>query len=92
MILGAEIAGDYKPKPSVYLSSASNLGCSPEETIMVAAHPLDLRAAGALGMRTAFIARPQEHGTGKPESIDGMQFDWIVDSLTELADRLGCGE
>jgi 2-haloacid dehalogenase len=92
MILGAEIAGDYKPKPHVYLASAAALGCRPEETIMVAAHSLDLRAAGALGMRTAFVARPREHGTGKPEKIDGMHFDWAVDSLTELADRLGCGE
>jgi 2-haloacid dehalogenase len=88
-ILGAEIARDYKPKPSVYLASAAALGSRPESTLMVAAHPVDLRAAAELGMRTAFIARPLEHGTGKPESIVGMHFDWTVDSLTELADRLG---
>jgi len=91
-IFGAELVGDYKPKPSVYLASASALGSRPEETVMVAAHPLDLQAAAALGMKTAFVARPLEHGTGKPESIAGMGFDWRVESLTELADRLGCGE
>ena len=29
---------------------------------MVAAHPSDLRAAAACGLRTAFVPRPQEHG------------------------------
>lgn len=89
-ILGAEIAGDYKPKPSVYLKSAAALGCQPEETLMVAAHPMDLQAAWALGMRTAFVARPLEHGTGRPESIVGMKFDWAPGTLGELADQLGC--
>jgi 2-haloacid dehalogenase len=87
-VLGAEIAQDYKPKPSVYLKSAAALGCRPGETLMVAAHPMDLRAAAALGMKTAFVARPLEHGTGKAESIAGMRFDWIVDSLVELAEKL----
>jgi 2-haloacid dehalogenase len=91
-ILGAEPAGDYKPKSSVYLKSAAALGCSPEETLMVAAHPLDLHAAQNLGMKTAFIPRPMEHGTGRPEDGAGMHFDWIVQSLAELADQLGCGK
>jgi 2-haloacid dehalogenase len=90
MILGAEPARDYKPKPSVYLHSAAALGLSPGDVIMVAAHPMDLRAAGELGMRTAFVARPLEHGTGNAESTGGVRFDWMVDSLTELADRLSC--
>lgn len=87
-ILGAELARDYKPKPSVYLKSAAALGCAPEETLMVAAHPMDLAAAGALGMKTAFVARPLEHGTGRAESTSGMKFDWQVDSLTELANLI----
>lgn len=87
-ILGAEVAGDYKPQPSVYLRSAAALGCRPEETLMVAAHPMDLSAAAALGMKTAFIARPLEHGTGKPETTLGMRFDWAADSLLELSDQL----
>jgi 2-haloacid dehalogenase len=91
-ILGAEVAGDYKPKPSVYLRSAAALGCAPEETLMVAAHPMDLSAAGALGMKTAFIARPLENGRGEPENTLGMRFDWISDSLLGLADQLGVGD
>jgi 2-haloacid dehalogenase len=91
-ILGAEPARDYKPRPSVYLKSAADLGCTPGDALMVAAHPLDLRAAASVGMKTAFIPRPMEHGTGTPERLDGLQVDWIADSLTQLADQLGCGE
>src|ERR1700741_2084971 len=35
-ILGAEIAGDYKPKPVVYLKSAEAFDCKPHEVVMVA--------------------------------------------------------
>ena len=44
-ILGAEIAGDYKPKPRVYLASAAALDLPPGECMMVAAHSSDLAAA-----------------------------------------------
>ena len=36
-ILGAEIAGDYKPKPRVYLAAAEALDLAPPECMMVAA-------------------------------------------------------
>ena len=35
-ILGAEIAGDYKPKPSVYLASAAAFDLEPGACMMVA--------------------------------------------------------
>ena len=66
-ILGAEVARDYKPQPVVYLASAAALDCAPEDVMMVAAHSSDLAAAAATGMRTAFIARPDEKGPGKGE-------------------------
>jgi 2-haloacid dehalogenase len=87
-ILGAEVARDYKPKPVVYLSAAAAFDCSPEETMMVAAHSYDLAAAAALGLRTAFIARPDEYGPGKGESRASVQVDFSADSLTTLADQL----
>jgi 2-haloacid dehalogenase len=58
--------------------------------MMVAAHGGDLRAAGALGLRTAFVARPHEWGPGAattespPEGVD-----LAVSSFVELAERLG---
>ena len=56
-ILGAEVAGDYKPKPRVYLASAEAFDLPPERCMMVAAHSSDLAAAAACGLRTAHIAR-----------------------------------
>jgi 2-haloacid dehalogenase len=41
-ILGAEFAGDYKPKPRVYLAAAEAFDLSPQECMMVAAHSSDL--------------------------------------------------
>ena len=87
-ILGAEIARDYKPKPAVYLSAAAAFDCAPEELMMVAAHSSDLAAAATAGLRTAFIARPDEHGPGKGEHHAGTRVDIEAASLLDLADRL----
>ena len=42
--------------------AARYLGLRPQQIMMVAAHPTDLQAAQAVGLRTAFIPRPLEHG------------------------------
>ena len=89
-ILGAELARDYKPKPGVYLSAAAAFDCTPAETLMVAAHSSDLEAAAGAGLRTAFIARPDEKGPGLGERRASVPVDLTADSLTALADRLGC--
>ena len=36
-ILGAEVAGDYKPKPRVYLAACEAFDLSPGDCVMVAA-------------------------------------------------------
>ena len=87
-ILGAEFARDYKPKPVVYLAAAQALDCAPGETMMVAAHPSDLRAAAAVGLRTAFVARPDEFGPGRGDAAPGAGVDFSVTSLVELAEQL----
>jgi 2-haloacid dehalogenase len=89
-IVGAELARDYKPKPVVYLSAAAAFDCAPREAMMVAAHSSDLAAAAAVGLRTAFVARPDEFGPGKGESRASVPVDISVDSIVALADRLGC--
>ena len=87
-ILGAEIAGDYKPKPRVYLAAAEALDLEPEACMMVAAHSNDLAAAAALGLRTAHVARPNEHGPGRGEAAQTISVDFAVKSLEELAVKL----
>lgn len=91
-ILGAEIARDYKPKPVVYLSSAAALDCEPAEVMMVAAHSSDLAAAAAVGLRTAFIARPNEHGPGKGDSRAGIAVDASATSVLDLAEQLAADD
>ena len=88
-ILGAEIAGDYKPKPHVYLASAAALDLPPGECLMVAAHSSDLAAAAAVGLRTAHVARPNEYGRGTGEAKPKVPVDVAVASFEELAERLG---
>jgi 2-haloacid dehalogenase len=88
-ILGSEIAGDYKPKPRVYLASCAAFDLAPGECMMVAAHSNDLQHAGACGLRTAHIARPNEHGPGKGEPIPKIPVDYAATSLEDLAKQLG---
>ena len=85
-ILGAELARDYKPSPVVYRAAAAALGLAPEETLMVAAHSSDLAAAAAAGLRTAFVARPDEKGLGLGEAAPSTSVDFSVRSILELAD------
>src|SRR6516165_4309803 len=54
-ILGAEIAGDYKPKPRVYLSAAEALDLKPDACMMVAAHSSDLAAARSIFVRPCHV-------------------------------------
>jgi 2-haloacid dehalogenase len=88
-ILGAEVAGDYKPKPRVYLASAEALDLRPEQCMMVAAHSRDLAAAAACGLKTAHIARPDEYGPGTGETAPTVPVDLAVANLSELADHFG---
>jgi 2-haloacid dehalogenase len=89
-ITGAELARDYKPKAVVYTTAAASFDCAPHEAMMVAAHSSDLAAAAAAGLRTAFIARPDEHGPGLGEAAATVPVDVSADGLLALADRLGC--
>lgn len=88
-ILGAEFARDYKPKPVVYLSAAEAFDLDPHQTIMVAAHSSDLAAAASVGLRTAFVRRPNEFGPGKGEIVPECSVDIIADDLLDLATQLG---
>ena len=90
-ILGAETARAYKPMPDAYLNSCSQLGLAPSNVLMVAAHNQDLKAAKAQGLRTAFVARPKEHGPGQTSDLapDMTSVDLPAKDFVELAARLG---
>ena len=88
-ILGAEIAGDYKPKPRVYLAAADALALEPTDCMMVAAHTSDLQAAAQCGLKTGHVARPNEKGAGRGESKPAAAVDVAASSLEDLAEKLG---
>ena len=88
-ILGSEIAGDYKPKPRVYLRAAEAFDCEPSECVMVAAHSHDLAAAAKIGLKTAHVARPNEKGFDKGEAKPTVPVDLAVPSMVALAEALG---
>lgn len=89
-VLGAGFARAYKPRPEVYLASCDALDLRPERCLMVAAHSSDLAAAAAVGMRTAHVARPDEHGPGKGEAGPSVPCDLAASDLLDLARQLGC--
>lgn len=87
-ILGADLARDYKPKPGVYLACADAFDIQPEQTLMVAAHSSDLKAAQACGLRTAFIARPAEYGPQGGETHAPFSVDFSASGIEDLAKQL----
>lgn len=91
VVLGAETARAYKPLPQAYLASAALLNLEPAQVMLVAAHNGDLAAASAVGLRTGFVARPQEYGPHQSRDFKAER-DWdvIAPSFTALADAMGC--
>jgi 2-haloacid dehalogenase len=89
-VITAENARCYKPRPEVYRTALDLLALAPAEAMMVAAHNYDLAAAQALGLQTAFVPRPREHGPGQTTDLvaEG-KWDVVVDTVEELAAVLG---
>jgi 2-haloacid dehalogenase len=87
-ILGAEVAGDYKPKPQVYLASCAAFDLAPENCMMVAAHSSDLAAAAACGLRTGHVTRLDEYGPGTGEKGPAVKVDVAARDLLDLAAKL----
>lgn len=88
-VLSAELFHHYKPDRETYLGSADLLGCKPEELMLVAAHPSDLAAARACGLKTGFVPRPLEFGKKKePSPPVADTFDVTARDFVELAKKL----
>lgn len=88
-VLSAEFFGHYKPDPEVYLGAARLLDLQPQQLMMVACHPSDLRAAAACGLRTAYVPRPLERGAGGAmEAWKENEFDVVAADFIELAVQL----
>lgn len=89
-VLTGELIEKYKPDPAVYHMAARLLGCSTAQTMLVAAHPSDLRAAAACGLRTAYVHRPLEYGPDGPvHKVAAADFDIVAGDFYDLAHQLG---
>ena len=89
-VLSAEVFRHYKPDPETYRGCAEILDVAPDELMMVAAHPSDLRAARDAGLRTGFVFRPAEYGPERSlrKPADD-EFDVVADDFGDLAEQLG---
>ena len=89
LIFSAEIVRHYKPDPETYRMVPNLLDLRPEQVMLVAAHPSDLRAAQEHGLKTAYVLRPLEWGPDwNPEPPDP-SFDVNARDFLELAEKLG---
>lgn len=91
-VISAELFGHYKPDRQAYLGCAELLDVAPEQLMLVAAHPDDLRAAAHVGLRTALVVRPYEQGptAQKPVYRDD-EFDIVASDFVDLAELLDAG-
>jgi 2-haloacid dehalogenase len=89
-VISAELFHHYKPDPQAYLGCADLLGVPPDELMLVAAHPSDLRAARDAGLMTAYVDRPLELGPNRPaQRVDDGEFNYTATDFLNLADQLG---
>jgi 2-haloacid dehalogenase len=88
-VLSAELFGHYKPDREAYLGCAQILDVRPDQVMLVATHPSDLRAARDAGLRTGYVERPTENGPGvKPVRIEPGEFDVTATDFLDLAEKL----
>jgi 2-haloacid dehalogenase len=89
LILGSDVTRAYKPDPAAYRKPAQFLGIDPGEIMLAAAHNGDLAGARSAGLATAFIARPDEGGPGRPADLaPASDWDLVATSITDLAGQL----
>jgi 2-haloacid dehalogenase len=88
-IVSTELFSAYKPDPRTYEGAARLLGLAPTEVMLVAAHVGDLRAAASAGLRTGYVPRPLEWGTGgRAPAPPDPDFDVVAEDFGALADHL----
>ncbi|TDO10375.1 2-haloacid dehalogenase [Mycobacterium sp. BK086] len=89
-VLSAELFGHYKPDREAYLGCARILDVAPDELMLVAAHPSDLRAARDAGLRTAYVDRPLEWGQPGRNRVafEPGEFDVTATDFLDLTDKL----
>jgi 2-haloacid dehalogenase len=88
-IFSSETFRHYKPDRETYLGACELLSLRPAEVMMVAAHQIDLDAAKACGLATAFVRRPAEPASEVGEGrVRDRMFEIYADDFLDLAHQL----
>lgn len=89
-VLSAELSRHYKPDPEAYLKAPELFSLAPEQVMLVATHPSDLRSASETGLHTAYVHRALERGAANPKVPPARdEFDFFADDFIDLARQLG---
>lgn len=84
-LLSCEFLGHYKPDKEAYLAATRLLRVSPEEAMMVAVHPGDLRAARNAGFRTGYVAPKLEEPGSRGETSG---FDIVAEDYADFVRQI----
>lgn len=89
VLVTAERAGFYKPRPEPYRRALSELGLNPERALFIAGSPNDVPGAGAVGLPVVWHDRtsmPAPSGAGPLARIDTLEaLPAIARSMPPLA-------
>ena len=88
-IISCDALGATKPNPASYSRALEMIGRPAARVCFAAAHPGDLRAAQAHGMKTAYIvARLHDYGDDYQDTGFAEEFDLVADNFAHLADLM----
>lgn len=90
-IVTCDALGATKLNPESYARALATIGRPAERVCFIAAHPSDLRAAKAHGMKTAYVvARLHDYGDAYEDTGFADEFDLVADDFAGLAEVMGC--
>lgn len=88
-IISCDALQAVKPNPESYRRALQTIGRAPEQVCYVASHPSDLRAAGKMAMKTAYLsAQLHDYGERYDEGSYAEEFDLVAGDFADLASQL----
>lgn len=92
LLFSSQMLDVYKPDRDAYAVPLKLIDRKPEETVMVACHAYDLRAARQLGMNVIYVRRwtddPEDDEEQSKEEFSGAYLDNSFDGLLALIQKL----
>ena len=90
VVFGSDLFRHYKPDSETYLGVCDFLRLKPAQVMLGAAHNYDLRAADALGLKTAYLPRPTEFGPNQTTDLQP-EGNWTIlaADIEDLAVQMG---